>query len=68
MTVYACHNRPPFAQATELHDHHGRLVSSWPAHMAPECQYTKTELGQVDVRCVGCGHRLSITEGSHDGA
>lgn len=59
MTQYGCHNRPPFKQSTELRDHHGRLVSSWPAAMNPECQYTHTELGKSDPRCEGCKHRVT---------
>ena len=53
-----CHNRPPFKPATELRDHHGRLVSSWPFRMAEDCQYTHTDLGQKDARCQGCEHRV----------
>ena len=37
----------------------GVLVSS-PFRMAPDCQYTKTALGQADPKCEGCKHRLDI--------
>lgn len=54
-----CHNRPPFLKSTELRDHHGRVVSSWPAVMNSACQYTHSELGQADQRCTGCKHRAT---------
>ena len=49
-----CHNRAPFKVSTELRDHHGRLVTSWPFRMASDCQYTLSELGQADKACHGC--------------
>ena len=50
MKPYQCHNRPPFKTETVLQDHHGRVVSQWPAVMAKDCRYTHTELGQADTR------------------
>ena len=55
--VHGCHNRPPYKPVTELRDHHGRLVASWPFRMATDCQYTHTALGQADARCHGCSWR-----------
>ena len=43
-----CHNRAPFKASTELRDHHGRLVTSWPFRMASDCQY-QVELADVRV-------------------
>ena len=54
---YGCHNRPPYIPVIELHDHHGALVSAWPHVMAKDCQFTHTDLGTVDARCVGCKHK-----------
>lgn len=54
---YGCHNRPPYIPVIELHDHHGALVSAWPHVMAKDCQFTHTDLGAVDARCVGCKHK-----------
>ena len=57
MKPYQCHNRPPFKTETVLQDHHGRVVSQWPAVMAKDCRYTHTELGKADARCDGCKHK-----------
>lgn len=59
-----CFDRPPYKQTTELRDHHGRLVASWPFRMAEACQYTHTELGAADQRCEGCKHRVTEKEGT----
>lgn len=59
---YGCHNRAPYRQTLEVQDGY------WPEgqqrripklvkisfSMAKECQYTHTELGKHDARCVGC--------------
>ena len=39
---YGCHNRAPYKE---------------PHCMSPNCEYTKTDLGKVDARCVGCKWR-----------
>lgn len=39
---YGCHNRAPYKE---------------PHRMSPNCEYTKTELGKADARCVGCKWR-----------
>ena len=58
---YGCWNRKPYAAQQVLHG-----VSSATGEpvrtvvhnrMNPDCQYTKTELGKVDVRCAGCSWR-----------
>lgn len=40
--TYGCHNRAPYKE---------------PHRMSPNCEYTKTNLGQADARCVGCKWR-----------
>jgi len=40
---YGCHNRAPYKE---------------PIRMSPNCEYTKTDLGQADARCVGCKWRV----------
>lgn len=69
--TYGCHNRPPLKSVVAVQDgwvhdfmsgatkRTGVLVSS-PFLMAPDCQYTKTALGQADPKCEGCKHRLDI--------
>ncbi len=57
MTHYACHNRLPFVERTTLRDHHGRVMATWLAVMAKDCQFTKTDLGKADSRCDGCKWR-----------
>lgn len=39
---YGCHNRAPYKE---------------PHRMSPNCEYTKTDLGKADARCVGCKWR-----------
>ena len=56
---YGCHNRAPFLASTELRDHHGRIVSSWPNVMRKDCAYTTSDLGAVDARCAGCKHNVA---------
>lgn len=49
--IYGCWNRKPFK------DFHivGRVVIRHV--MTRDCQYTKSELGQRDDKCVGCKHK-----------
>lgn len=56
--VHGCSNRAPYKRVTELRDHHGRLVASFPFRMAMDCQYTLSDLGQADHRCHGCRWRV----------
>ena len=61
MTLHGCHNRPPFKPFTKVADGHWDDVvqripklTSIPFRMNPDCQYTKTSLGEADQRCEGC--------------
>lgn len=60
---YGCKNRPPFAAAQVLYGHRavdGRPIRILvPNRMEPDCQYTKTALGQVDAGCAGCKHKTN---------
>lgn len=62
MKPYACHNRPPYRQHMKAQDGYWndglqriipKLVSI-PFRMNPDCQYTKTSLGEADKRGIGC--------------
>ena len=62
---YGCHNRK--AYKTKLFVQNGWWVDGQTRtakveqaefRMAPDCQYTKTDLGQVDERCKGCKHKM----------
>lgn len=53
---YACHNR------AELHNPDWPGRAPIPFVMSPDCQYTKSTLGQIDAGCHGCKHRLNATE------
>ena len=58
---YGCHNREPFAKYQLSHgvdSQTGQIIRTEVANrMAPDCQYTKTELGKFDPRCAGCKHK-----------
>lgn len=60
---YGCHNRKPFKQAQVLHGMSsktgGPVKILIPFKMAPDCQYTKTELGQKDPGCINCKWKLN---------
>ena len=64
--TYGCHNRPPFRSVLPVQDGFfmdrvtrvPRMVAA-PFRMSPDCQYTKTALGQADKGCTGCKHRES---------
>ena len=61
---YACHNRPPFAERyigrdgywLDGYELHAKAISI-PTFGQPSCQFTLTELGQVDKKCDGCKHK-----------
>lgn len=66
--TYGCHNRPPFRESfpamRESRSDYSRgfhqkvqLMVTVPFRMAPDCQYTKTDLGRADERCAGCKWR-----------
>lgn len=54
---YGCHNRAPYLP--EFETAHGEVV---PFRMDPNCQYTKTRLGQADPKCQGCIWRQSDSQ------
>lgn len=61
---YGCHDRPPFRPILIVQDGwyldgvtRTPKLASTPFRMAPECQYTLTELGQKDARCNDCKHK-----------
>ena len=54
---YGCHNRPPFKTTVSVPDGAMPDGHSFPFRMAMDCQYTLSDLGQKDPRCVGCKWR-----------
>lgn len=59
-----CYNRAPLRPAMPVQNGWRPSGSSrepvmvWiPNRMTMDCQYTHTELGQADPRCLGCEHR-----------
>lgn len=59
MIHYGCYNRLPFVDRTTQRDHHGRVTATWPAVMAKDFQFTKTDLGKTDARFDGCRWRAA---------
>lgn len=62
---YGCHNRKAykpkfFVQNGWWLDGLTRTakVEQSKFRMAPDCQYTKTDLGKTDDRCIGCKHKV----------
>lgn len=67
--AYGCFNRAPLKTGAvvqdgwvELESHDGEtiitpILVNIPDSMTPDCQYTKTTLGQRDPGCVGCKHK-----------
>ncbi len=62
--TYGCHNRYPYEPNYLAQDGwvfgdlgEARSLRVVEFRMAPECQYTKTELGQKDAGCNGCKHK-----------
>ena len=49
---YGCHNRAPYPAVSVAPN-----GTAWPFRMAPDCQFTKTDLGKADKRCDGCSWR-----------
>ena len=49
-----CFDRPP------LHNPDWPGRAQIPFRMSPDCQYTKSVLGQVDNGCTGCKHKQPI--------
>ena len=61
MNPYACKDRPLYRASMKVADGHWddgvqRIpkLTSIPFRMNPDCQYTKTSLGEADQRCEGC--------------
>lgn len=60
---YGCHNREEFKDMTitsTVFDAEGvarKHEEIIPFKMSRMCEYTKTDLGQVDARCIGCKWR-----------
>lgn len=64
--TYGCHNRAEYRAGYKVQDGHfaaGRERidrMDWVPHrLTRDCQYTKTELGRVDPKCVGCKWRVA---------
>ena len=65
--TYGCHNREPFkaemrTESIEVVWRDGTpsvavVTRSWPNVFKQDCQYTLTDLGKTDPRCVGCKWR-----------
>lgn len=70
--VYGCHNRAPLRDTVEVQVGWHKVMrdmntyavtrhpdmAAIPQPMTKTCQYTHTDLGQVDARCAGCKHRV----------
>jgi hypothetical protein len=64
MSSYGCHNRAQFRASEPAQDGHYRdgytrtpRMIAVPHVMTTLCQYTHTELGQSDAKCIGCKHK-----------
>jgi hypothetical protein len=59
--VNGCHNRAPYKETVEVQDgwtsDQTRRMVTIPFPMTTDCQYTLSELGQKDEKCVGCKWR-----------
>ena len=64
---YGCHNSPP-AKLDRMVQHgwfelNGLVMpklTKIPFTNSLDCQYTKSNLGQIDERCEGCKHRMKV--------
>lgn len=67
--TYGCHNREPLRllvtvqhgwaeDATRGHLSRRPVMTTISDPMTKTCQYTLTDLGQRDPKCLGCKHRL----------
>lgn len=72
---YGCYNRKPFKTEMQVVDGFRLSPASGPAWqvreawvrtipfvMSPNCEYTKTQLGQIDPRCGECKHKITTEE------
>ena len=58
---YGCYNRQPFKEFLKVQSGWlggKRIETTIDFRMARDCQYTKTELGRKDERCIGCKWRM----------
>ena len=68
--TYGCYNRRDYEAVLDVR--HGWtadgrwLKASIPFTMTRECQYTHSNLGQVDKGCIGCRHRSMDLTASGD--
>ena len=60
-----CFDHPPYAQKVQVQDgwdaFGGRNMITIDNPMSKVCEYTKTELGRVDLRCTDCKHKHTET-------
>ena len=64
MSLYGCHNRAPLKQSAVVANgwyqdgmtRTPRMISI-PDPMTKTCNYTTTQLGKADAKCVGCTHK-----------
>lgn len=66
---YGCHNRREYKAKLMVQDGwwidgESRVpkIRQIPFTMTRECQYTHTDLGQADDRCIGCRHRMDLSK------
>jgi hypothetical protein len=63
---YGCHNREPLRAERPVQNGWTplgkRQMAIIPDPMTKDCQYTHTELGQVDPRCAGCRWKFTGAE------
>ena len=64
---YGCYNRKAYKPYTVVQNGYWLdgtsmipKVEKIPFRMTPDCQYTHTDLGKVDERCVGCKHKVDV--------
>jgi len=58
---YGCYNRQPFKEFLKAQSGWlggKRIDTTIDFKMARDCQYTNTELGRKDERCMGCKWRM----------
>lgn len=70
--TYGCHNRDEYKKTLTVQNgfmrHSYNFGRSFevpnkvevPFRMTKECQYTKTDLGHKDEKCIGCRWRMTI--------
>jgi len=62
---YGCHNRAPYVASFQAqdgwYDSGPRRKVEIPFRMSQQCEYRKTELGEADKNCAGCGWRTNPT-------